>query len=152
MGGAPSMRAIETHPGPTPLCEWRGGGRAQLSDNPLHPIFIEWGKRTALVDARGHPASEVSLTHVRKRKIILEVLASGKEGSWDRLPLNDMAPVAPLLVRLLERRTWSADEVWQDHCLLRKFSQDLWTVHRWKRVAWRHCRRVGAPGKYAFHT
>ena len=51
------------------------GGRAQLSDNPLHPISIEWGKRAALFDVRGHSVPEVSLTRIQKRKIILEVLA-----------------------------------------------------------------------------
>jgi hypothetical protein len=25
------------------------GGRAQLSDNPLHPIFIDWGKESGVV-------------------------------------------------------------------------------------------------------
>ena len=25
------------------------GGRAQLSDNPLHPIFVEWGKENGVV-------------------------------------------------------------------------------------------------------
>jgi len=51
------------------------GGRVQLSDNPLHPISIEWWKRAALFDVRGHSVPEVSLTRIQKRKIILEVLA-----------------------------------------------------------------------------
>ena len=68
------------------------GGRAQLSDNPRHPIFYRVGEENSVVRRAWTLCQEVSLTRIQKQKIILEVLAfRNKKAARIRLRLNDMA-------------------------------------------------------------